>query len=391
MRPSETFIPLAVPQVTGKEIEYLQECLDTNWLSYAGPHVSRFEEALAAAAGANHAVAVASGTAALHLALILAGVKPGDEVVMPGVSFVAPANACRYVGAWPTFTDVSPTDWQWDIDALERFLETSCRREGGSLVNTRTGRRLAALMPVHLLGGMADLDRVLRLAEAFDLPVVEDAAECLGASYKHRGIGAPAPNNAKLTRIVCTSFNGNKIITTGGGGAVLTNDEELARRARHLSTTAKADRIEFFHDELGYNYRLTNLAAAVGLAQLDALDDYAERKRTIAARYAEGLAAIPGVAPCPEPAGVRSTFWMYTALFPGDIRALITRLDELNVMARPLWMPLYRLPEFQHCFIDGNSVSEDLYRRAVSLPCSTSLTESDQKYVMKAIRYYFKL
>lgn len=379
MSSDRSIIPLSVPCLRGREWDYVKECLDTNWVSYLGPFVDRFETTLAEQTGAAHAAAVASGTAALHIALILSGVEPGDEVVMPALTFVAPANAVRYCGAWPVFTDVRREDWQWDVGQVGKFLNTGCVVRDGRLVNKATGRRIAALLPVHLMGGMCDVDAVAELANWYNLPVVEDAAECLGARWNGRGIGAPS---AAARRIVTTSFNGNKIITTGGGGAILTNDRNLHAQARHLTTTAKTGALEFVHDQVGYNYRLTNVAAAIGVAQLEVLDQYVETKRRIADMYRKALAGLPVVLH-PEPAGCRSIFWLYTVCLATNSRGLISRLNKHGVMARPFWTPMHRLPMFKEAHVHGAEVAEGLFDRGISLPSSIGLTEADQGRVIE--------
>lgn len=378
-------VPLSVPELRGHEWAYIKECLDTNWVSYVGPFVERFERELAARAGAKHAVATSSGTAALHVALLLAGVGRDDEVVMPGLSFVAPANAVRYCGAWPTFTDIRADDWQWDVEQVRRFLDTGCEMRAGRLVNKQTGRRIAALLPVHLLGGMGDVDAVAELATRYELPVVEDAAECLGATYKGRPIAAPCPAYCGPLRLVITSFNGNKIITTGGGGALFADEPTVAARAKHLTTTAKADKVEFYHDEVGFNYRLTNIAAALGVAQLESLDDYVESKRAIASRYAAAFAATPQVVVHPEPENCRSTFWMYTVKLDRPARPVIDSLNAAGIQARPLWVPLARLPAFAGCSGVPHAHAVALHSSGVSLPGSVGLTETQQQQVTAAL------
>lgn len=374
---SEAVIPLSVPTLRGNEWNYIKECLDTNWVSYAGPFVDRFESEMAAKVGAKHAVATASGTAALHISLLLAGVKDNDEVVMPAVTFVAAANAVRYCGAWPALIDISPNDWQLDSTQLEQFLTNGCSTRDGRLYNRTTGRRIAALMPVHLLGGMADVDAVAELATRYELPLIEDAAECLGATYKGRAIGAPCPAYGGPMRMVVTSFNGNKIITTGGGGAIFTEDPALAAHARHLTTTAKADEIEFIHDEVGYNYRLTNIAAALGVAQLEQLDEYVEIKRAIAARYAKHLQVHPHIKVHPEPLHCRSTFWMYSVTLDRPSRLVVDALNRAGVMSRPMWMPINTLPAFSDGTFRSNvTTAEAFYKFGLSLPCSVGITEA---------------
>jgi perosamine synthetase len=356
----------------------MKECLDTNWVSYAGPFVDRFERELAAKVGARYAVATASGTAALHIGLLLAGVSQNDEVVMPAVTFVASANAVRYCGAWPALIDISPNDWQLDVAQLEQFLAEGCERRACQLINKATGRRIAALLPVHLLGGMADVDALAELATKYELPLVEDAAECLGATYKGRPSAAPCPSYHGPMRLIITSFNGNKIITTGGGGAIFTEDPALAAHAKHLTTTAKTDEIEFFHDEVGYNYRLTNISAALGVAQLEKLDDYVEIKRRIAARYAESLKNNPHIEVHPEPRYCRSTFWMYSVILDRVARPIIDSLNRGGVMSRPIWIPIHKLPVFSAAaFPFKVTTAEGLYRSGLSLPCSIGISEAE--------------
>ena len=381
------FIPLSVPSIGGNAWHYVKECLDTEWVSYVGSFVNRFERELARVTGANHAVAMNSGTSALHIGLLVVGIRANDEVIMPALSFVAPANAIRYVNAWPSFCDILAKDWQIDCLQLESFLRNGCERRGADLINLESGRRIGAIMPVHLLGGMADIDFIAELAEEFDLPIVEDAAEVLGATYKERPIGAPIPNRSHVRRVVCTSFNGNKIITTGGGGALLCEDRKIASQARHLSTTAKIGSVRFSHDKIGYNYRLTNLAAALGVAQLEFLPDNVNKKRAIASRYRESLLKVEGLACMPEPISQRSTFWMYTVKLPNkDAMPVVEALDKANIQARPLWDVLPQQRPFRNgSFVIGSRESEILRRRGISLPCSVNLEESDQIHVIEVL------
>jgi len=384
-------ITLCEPCLKGQEWELVKQCLDTNWVSYVGPFVDRFEQELAAKAGSQYAVATSSGTAALHIALIMAGVRQDDEVVMPGLSFVAPANAVRYCGAWPTFTDVRKDDWQWDVEKLGSFLRSGCQFIDGRLVNRESGRTIAALLPIHLLGATCDIDAVVSLAKEFDLPVIEDAAECLGALYKGKPIGFKRPGISSARHFVATSFNGNKIITTGGGGAILTNSEEMAVKAKHLSTTAKVGGLDFYHDAIGYNYRLTNMAAALGVSQLEQLNDHVEAKRAIAQRYEEAFGDLE-ITVHPEPAYCRSTFWMYSVLLECESRPVIERLNDEGIMARPLWVPLSDLPAFTACHpADELSVVNHLYKHGLSLPCSVGLSEGDQARVITAIAKHEEL
>jgi perosamine synthetase len=381
-------IPLCVPCLSGKEWPHVKEALDTNWVSYVGPHVRKFEELLSAASGAPFAVAMNSGTSALHIALIEAGVGLEDEVVMPAGTFVAPANAIRYCGAWPVFVDVRPDDWQMCARQTREFLTLGCERTPRGLVNRQTGRTVKAVMLVHLLGGMGDVDAFARLAAETGVCLIEDGAECLGASYKGRGMAGSNGHIDPRRRIVATSFNGNKIVTTGGGGALLAHDEAVANRAKHLSTTAKADAIEFYHDAIGFNYRLTNVSAALGVGQMESLAEYVTRKRAIAERYASALGAIPGVVQThPEPADRRSTFWMYTVRLDRPARPVVDALAAEGIVSRPLWRPMFELPHLQAAAMWGDlPVTRALCASSISLPCSVQLTLEDQTRVIDALR-----
>jgi perosamine synthetase len=385
-------IPLCEPCLSGGETRYVVEALETGWVSYVGPHVQKFEELLVAASGAPFAAAMNSGTSALHIALILSGVEAGDEVVMPAVSFVAPANAIRYCGAWPVFVDIRPDDWQMSADETRRFLSEGCRATPEGLVNKETGRTVKAIMLVHLLGGMGDADAFAKLAEQFGLFLIEDAAECLGATYKDRKIAAPSPHMDSGRRFITTSFNGNKTVTTGGGGALFTHTEAAAKRAKHLSTTAKADPIEFYHDELGYNYRLTNLSAAMGVGQLELLGDYVDRKRTIALNYRAALSDTAGILQIhPEPADCRSTFWMFTVRLDRPARPIVDALGKVGITSRPIWRPMPGLPAMDGSLQWGAlPASMELCRAAISLPCSANLQSIDQRRVIDVVNAALK-
>jgi perosamine synthetase len=371
------FIPLCVPHLEGREWEYVRDCLDSNWVSSVGPYVTRFEEAVAERLGARAAVATVNGTAALHVALLACCVAPDDEVLVPTLTFIAPANAVRYCGAWPVFVDADPATWQMDIALVDQFLRESCRAEGSRLVNRRSGRRVAAVLPVHLLGHPVDMDPLVALAKTYGLKVVEDATESFGSLYKGRPVGTHGDAS-------CLSFNGNKLITTGGGGMIVTNDPALAERAHYLTTQAKDDPIEYVHNDVGFNYRLTNLQAALGCAQLEKLDRYIEKKRAIAARYRGGLPDVPGL---PEAPWALATFWLYTILTRRvDRRTLLRRLEAHRIQTRPLWQPLHRSPAHRGAEAIGGAVAERIQREALSLPSSISLSEADQERVIAAVR-----
>ena len=376
-------IPNAVPYLGGNEWQYLKECLDSNWVSSVGPFVDRFETEIARYVGVEHAVATVNGTAALHVALLVAGVGPGDEVLVPALTFIATANAVRYCGAFPVYMDSDPETWALDAGKVSDFIRVECERRGSTLVNRATGRRIAALLPVHLYGHPVDLDPLLELAAGAGIPVVEDAAEALGARYKGRRVGAHG-------LVGCLSFNGNKIITCGGGGMILTRDAALASRARHLTTHAREPGPEWIHREVGFNYRLTNLQAALGVAQLEQLDRFVEDKRRTAAEYSVALGRVRGVSALGEASWAHSSFWMYSVLLDpgrfGDVRALIARANREGIQLRPLWRPLHRQPAFADSQAYRIEVADRLYAAGVSLPCSVGITPEERAAVVEFLK-----
>ena len=376
-------IPLCIPEIRGKEWEYVKQCLDTNFVSSVGPFVDRFERELATYTGAKFGVATSTGTAALHIALLVTGIQPDDEVLVSTLTFIAPVNAIRYVGAWPVFIDAEPDYWQMDPQKVVDFLEKECSWKDNELRNKLTGRRIKAIMPVHLLGHPVDMDPILDAAHKFNLIVIEDATESLGAKYKDRMVG-------HLGDIACFSFNGNKIITTGGGGMIVTDNEVWARKAKYLTTQAKDDSIEFIHGTIGYNYRLTNIQAAMGCAQLEVLNEYIEAKRRIAKNYSKVFQEIPGLASMREAPWANSIYWMYTLLvdektYGMDSRALMRRLGACKIQTRPLWQPAHRSPAHAGCQSFNCDTAERLNRVALSLPCSVGLTSSQFEMVVDAI------
>lgn len=378
------FVPLCVPEIRGNEGKYVQECLDTNFVSSVGPFVDRFEREFARAVGTKHAVAVINGTAAIHIALLLAGVQPDDEVILPSLTFIAPANAVRYVGAWPFFVDSEESYWQMDAPKLKALLDRKFHRTNSEIRNRDTGRRLRALLPVHILGHPVDIQAVGDIAREYDLALIEDATEALGAEYRGKSVGGFGDS-------ACFSFNGNKLLTTGGGGMLVTDDDNLARRAKYLTTQAKDNPVEFIHKEVGYNYRLPNVQSAMGCAQLEQLASYVGRKREIAHRYSEELGGIPGVTVCSQAEWASSAFWMYTILveesaFGMSSRSLMAALASARIQTRPLWQPLHLSPAHSQSDADDCRVAERLYRQGISLPCSVGLSDTDQTRVIVAIK-----
>jgi perosamine synthetase len=380
--PAAEFLPLCVPEIRGNEWKYVKECLDTGWVSSVGPFVDRFERDVAEFVGAKLGVATVNGTAALHIALLVAGVQPGDEVLISTLTFIAPANAIRYAGAFPVFIDAEPQYWQMDSQKVLDFLDKGCQWRDGALYNRTTGRRVKAILPVHILGHAVDLDPIVEAARKYELAVIEDATESLGAKYRGRMVG-------NLGDIACFSFNGNKIVTTGGGGMIVTNNEEWARKAKYLTTQAKDDPLEYIHGEIGYNYRLTNVLAAMGCAQIEQLPSYVAKKRDIAENYTKALENVKGITPMREALWAYSTFWLFTVLvdapaFGMDSRALLRKLDAAKIQTRPLWQPMHRSKVFAGGVFDC-PVADLLNRDALSLPCSVGISEDDVRRVVAVL------
>lgn len=365
-------VPLSEPVFEGNEWKYLKECLETGWVSSAGPFVERFEREVAAAVGAAHAVALINGTAALHTALQVVGVKPNDEVLVSDLTFVAPVNAIRYCQAHPILVDAHPTTWQLDVDLVDRFLSGTCEVRGDACYNRTTGRRVRAIVPVHILGLACEIDRLVELAHHYHLIVVEDAAEAMGVRYHGRHVGTYGD-------IGVLSFNGNKIMTSGGGGMLLTEDAALASYARYLTTQAKDDPDEFIHHEVGYNYRLSNVQAAIGLAQLEQLPGFIEHKRAIAHTYDVHLGQSEALTLMPVSAQMEATYWLYTVLLkPGTTRSerqrVVQSLNRAGFEARSLWCPIHELPPYRNCQTLRTAHATSLYERAVSLPSGVGVT-----------------
>ena len=385
---TETKIPLSVPEISGNEWPYLKECLDTGWVSSAGPFVDRFERQVSSYAGARHAVAVISGTAALHIALRIIGVEPQDEVIVSDLTFVAPVNAVTYCQAHPVFIDADLRTWQMDTEKLKRFLETQCEVRGEACFNKKTSRRVRAVLPVHILGLACEMDRIVKLARQFRLKVVEDAAEAIGVRYQEKHVGT-------FGDVGVFSFNGNKIVTSGGGGMLVTDDPRCAAYARYLTTQAKDDEMEYFHKEVGYNYRLTNIQAALGCAQMERIDEFIVRKRAIAETYRKVLGGLDGITLMPVPPRVEPTYWLYTILLRegttlANRQAVIRKLHSHGIGARGLWHPIHGLPPYRDAQTFEIEHATHLYERGLSLPSSVGLSASDLKRCMEIVQQSLK-
>lgn len=374
LQPNGDFIPLHEPLFMGHEWDYVKECLDTGWVSSVGKYVDLFEEKIAQTCGTRYAIAVSNGTSALHIALKIMGVGPEDEVLAPSLSFIATANAISYCGATAHFIDSEETSLGLDLEKLEKYLNEIAEIRDAKLYNRTTSKCIKAIVPMHTFGHPVDMDKLNSLAEKFCLSVVEDAAESLGSLYKKRPAGS-------LSSVAAVSFNGNKILTTGGGGAILTNDESLAKHAKHLTTTAKVPhRWNFYHDEIGYNYRLPNLNAALGCAQLENLANYCSIKRKLAQRYQDVFSSVKHVRFVSEPEGCESNYWLNSLILDESHEGELTNLlqvtnEELGIMTRPVWHPLHQLDIYAHCPKMDLSTTESLARRIINIPSSPSLGE----------------
>lgn len=372
-------IPLSIPNLGDAERTAVLEALDSGFISSVGPAVERFETEFADLVGSRYAVACASGTAALHVALRLLGIEAGDEVFCSDFTFIGSSNPIAYQGARTTLVDSEMSTWNLDADLVR---DEFARRR-------RAGRPLPkALELVHVLGQPADAEAVLGVCAEYDVPVLEDAAESLGAGWSSGPLAGQATGAVGL--IGCFSFNGNKIATAGGGGMIVTDDETLARRAKHLTTQAKVADIGYLHDEVGYNYRLTNLAAALGLAQVRRLGEFVDSKRDTAAVYDAALADLPVTCP-PRVPGHDATYWLYSILVADQRErdALLAHLSARGVGARALWRPLHLQPPFADSARLGGAVAESLFERGVSLPCSTTVTPDERQRVVDAVREFF--
>ena len=363
-------VALHEPRFGGNEWAYLKECLDSTYVSSVGKFVDRFEDELAAFTGAKRAVAVVNGTAALHVALLLAGVEPGDEVLLPALTFIATANAVTYCQATPHFVDSEEVSLGMDADALRVHLARVTEIRNGVCVNKNTGRVIRAVVPMHTFGHPANIQALLGVARDYHLQLVEDAAESIGSTVEGRHTGT-------FGVIGTLSFNGNKPLTTGGGGAILTNDIELGKRAKHLTTTAKvAHRWKFMHDEIGYNYRMPNINAALGCAQLEQLPGVISNKRHLFERYAKAFAAVPGVHLVSEPAGCRSNYWLQAVALDEALcdqrDGVLEATNDAGFMTRPVWDLMHHMPFYSNAPAAPLPVAESLARRLINIPSNVT-------------------
>ena len=381
-------IPLSIPNISGNELQYVKDCLDTGWISSAGTYVNKFEEAIKNYTGVKYAIACMNGTSGLQVSLILAGVTSNDIVIAPNLTFVASLNSVSYIGAEIFLVDVVEKSWQIDVDLLEKWLKknTITKSINQKKVTTEktTGKKIGAIMPVYVLGGFVNIDQLLKISETYGIPIVEDSTEALGSfkNGKHSGTYGLAG---------VLSFNGNKIISTGGGGMILTDDEDIAKRAKHITTTAKVDPLDYFHDEVGYNYRLVNVLAAIGLAQMENFEKILNRKKEIDNLYRKELSGIGDIIFQEKIFDSQPNCWLFT-FRTKKMRELLSYLNSKKIQSRPFWTPMNNLPMYKDLiYINENDISNSIFKECISIPSSSNLTHSDQCHVISEIKNFFKI
>lgn len=375
-------IPLSVPNLTGNEKKYLNECIDSTFVSSVGQFVTQLEDMVAEISGTAYAVATSAGTTALHTALMSVGVGRDDLVIIPSYTFIATANAVSHCGAIPWCVDIDRDSWTISPEILETELREKIVMRDGQPCHRVSGKRVAAIMPVYTLGNPADMDEIQKIAKKYDLPVVADAAAAVGAGYKQRKAGS-------LADVTVYSFNGNKTVTCGGGGAIASDNEEIISRARHLSTTARVG-TEYDFDMVGYNYRMTNIQAAVGCAQLERAEEFVERKRAVRRYYENNLHGLNGVSFFPEPLWAESACWFSGIVIDEktgmDIRMICGRLRDMGIESRTFWKPVHLQQPYQNVERTPMEVTERIWNHVLTLPCSTGITEQELAITVGAVK-----
>lgn len=376
-------IHLAEPNLTGNERKYLNECIDTTFVSSVGAFVTRFEEDVVKVTEADFGTAVSSGTAGLHMALKAVGVEKDELVCIPSFTFIATANAVMHCGAQPWLIDIAKDSWTMDPDVLAQELQEKAEVRDGKVYHKSSGKRIAAIMPVYTLGMPADMDKIKRIAAEYHLPVVADAAAAIGARYKGNNIG-------KIADVTVFSFNGNKTITCGGGGALVSGNQEIIEKAHHLATTARCG-IEYEHDMVGYNYRMTNIQAAVGCAQLERVDEFVEKKKYIREYYKKHLSGISDISFFPEVEWAESACW-FSGLVLSDkyeVKKVCELLKEKGIEARTFWKPVHQQKPYVNEERSEMKVADNLWKHVLTLPSSTGITEEELKYIVSTVKEIF--
>lgn len=384
-------IPLSVPNFKGNELAYVTHAVETEWVSTGGSYVDQFEENIAAYCGAAGAVSCQNGTSGLHTSLLLCGVQAGEEVIVPTLTFIAAVNPVRYIGAEPVFMDCDDSLCM-DPDKLESFCREECELRDGVLTDRSNGKAIRAMVVVHVFGNMAKMERILQIAKQFNLKVVEDATEALGTYYTEGAFKGKYAGT--MGDIGVYSFNGNKIITTGGGGMIVSMDTELLKHAKHLTTQAKVDVVNFIHDEVGYNYRMTNLQAALGLAQLEQLETFIQTKEENYLHYKDGLETIQGLSLLPFESGIRTNHWFYSLYredgFPMERDAMVQAFSAGGIQTRPIWGLIHQQKPYRNSRAYRIERAEQYRERVVNVPCSTNLTAQQVDQVLDLLRDWSK-
>ena len=380
-------IPLSVPKIEGNESKYVLDCLNTGWISSAGSYVNQFEDMVAKYAGAKYGVACMNGTVGLHIAQVLLGITKDDHVIAPNITFIATLNAIKYTGAQPILIDVDINNWQMDLGLLEQYLEQNTEfkttKSGTYCFDTTTNKRVRAIMPVHVLGNIGNMDRLLSISKKYHLDIIEDSTEALGATFKNKHAGT-------FGKIGVFSFNGNKIISTGGGGVMVTDDQAIAKKARHLTTQAKISAMDYIHDEIGYNYRLVNVLAAIGVAQMETFNATLQSKASMDRFYRKHLNNIGDIKFQQIPEGTHPNGWLFT-FRTSKMRQLLAYLNSNGVQARPFWMPMNQLEMFKKdIYITNANVSATVYDTSISIPSSTGITNKQLQTVVETIKAFYK-
>ncbi len=379
-------IPLSVPNIVGNEWKYVKDCLDTGWISSAGEYVNKFELAVKDYTGSKYAIACMNGTAGLHISLNLANIGCDDIVLAPNLTFVATLNSISYTGAQIILIDSCNDSWQIDVNLIQKWLEknteTKIIKGKPATFQKSSGKKIGAIVPVYVLGGFVEIEKLLKISSKYGIPLIEDSTEALGSfkNKKHAGTFG-------LTGVI--SFNGNKIISTGGGGMILTDNKEIAIKAKHITTTAKKDSLYYFHDEIGYNYRLVNILAAIGLGQIEKFNTILKRKKEIDFIYRNELNGLGDIKFQKNSPSSNPNCWLFT-FRTKTMSKLLNYLNSNGIQSRPFWTPMNRLPMYSKLnYISDHDYSNKLYKQCISVPSSSNLKQSDQEIVISAIKNFY--
>lgn len=385
---SGKFIPLSVPNLKGNELKYVTTAVETEWVSTGGPYVNDFENRVAEYVHAKGAVSCQNGTSGIHTALLVAGVTQEDAVIVPTLTFIAAVNPVKYIGAFPVFMDCDDSLCM-DPDKLEKYCEQECNFSNGKLFDRKSGKQIKAVIIVHVFGNMADMEAILSIVKKYNLILIEDATEAIGTYYTEGKLKGKYAGT--IGDIGVYSFNGNKIITTGGGGMLVSDSEEYLKHAKHLTTQAKSDELYYTHDEIGYNYRMTNLQAALGLAQLEQLEEFIRTKQENYAHYKELFKNTEGIKLLTFRQTVRSNQWFYALYCDGEKfnrDGLIEYLTENQIQSRPIWGLIHEQKPYENSFAYKIEKAKMYWKHVVNIPCSTSLTSDDIERVAATIKAY---